>query len=107
MRTAALVAAFALATPAASASETVFLYDDSSAMAVSVNDVIIWKDAATAAANPAKPAIDAGNIRKIACIVKPKRRAGAVSRSGRVVEVKGRFVCHGFVNSRFVHASKP
>ncbi|MBN9232645.1 MULTISPECIES: hypothetical protein [Phyllobacteriaceae] len=92
-----------LATQVASA-ETVYIYDNSSKTAKMVNDIPVWKDAATAQSSSRD--FYSKNVGHIRCLAKPPVGGELKQKVGKAFEVRVHGRCTGFVNAVYVHAEK-
>ncbi|WP_394691532.1 hypothetical protein [Hoeflea sp.] len=83
----------------------VYLYDDGpNKYSAMLNDIVIWKDPQSAVSFNNK--FNDKNIRKVACISKPRYRAKVLAAAGNALEVKVVLACRGFVSKIFAHETK-
>jgi hypothetical protein len=85
--------------------ETVYVYDNADKMSKMVNEVPVWKDAASAqSSNRYFFKKGSGPVK---CMVRPPATHAARKQTiGKAVEVRVYGSCTGFVNSRYVHTEE-
>ncbi|MER8518565.1 hypothetical protein NKI48_01965 [Mesorhizobium sp. M0644] len=83
--------------------ETVYIYDNADKISKMVNDIPVWKDAATAQSSSRN--FYSKNVGHIRCLARPPA-SGALKQIGKAFEVRVYARCTGFVNALYVHTEK-